>query len=235
VPFTVAHLHLVSKRRYSQLIVAAKLDSRRGKGIWIAPTQAIISSVGKQRLERWQILAHELLHAQSFQSMMGASGKSEPRRVGLSMYCPKRRLKYFDQFNEALTEELAMRFDRDHFPHIAELAPHIADRAAFRSGTENHPEEIASYRTWRLKGGWWRTEVEEYAYRSERQYLWQIIRQISAATRETTSPLNPEDIFQMFVRAAYSGRLLPLARLIRQTLGKGAFRELAEETAISDS
>jgi hypothetical protein len=39
-----------------------------------------------------------------------------------------------------------------------------------------------------------------------------------------------EQVFDVFASAYFSGRLLPVARLIEKTFGSGSFRKIGEET-----
>lgn len=48
--------------------------------------------------------------------------------------------------------------------------------------------------------------------------------------RVSEGKYSKDEIFQKFAEAHFTGKLLPLARMIDEVLGKGAFRELAEDT-----
>ena len=55
-----------------------------------------------------------------------------------------------------------------------------------------------------------------------------IIKEIYMGNRENFE--SEDDIFNLFAKAVMSGELLPVARLIEKTYGKGSFRKLGQET-----
>jgi len=63
-------------------------------------------------------------------------------------------------------------------------------------------------------------------YYSERMHLNQIINEIYEKNRADFT--ESEEVFEVFARASFSGRLLPLARLVEKTYGKGSFRDTLE-------
>ncbi|MBI2674296.1 MAG: hypothetical protein HYX22_00960 [Candidatus Yanofskybacteria bacterium] len=68
--------------------------------------------------------------------------------------------------------------------------------------------------------------ISHFAYGSQRILLERLINKIFEKNKEKFN--NPSEIAQLFIRAAFEGRLLPLARLIDETFGKGSFRKLGE-------
>jgi hypothetical protein len=61
----------------------------------------------------------------------------------------------------------------------------------------------------------------------ERVKLAEIIEKIHTTSE---GKYTREEIFQKFAEAHFSGKLLPLARMIEEVLGEGEFRKIAEET-----
>lgn len=235
VPLTVSHCHFVARRRYTQLVTHWGTGTKNERGMWVPGAQVLMVAVGKQVLQNWLCCVHEILHTQSFQSVSVFRSGPVMRRTGLSLYSPRQKRDYFRYFTEAITEELVIRFDRKYFPIIPGLSVLVTERDEFRGQVTHEAEEIASYRTYRSRCCLWRTDVQHYHYRQERGFLWETIGRICGALRECGERRDSEEVFRMFVCAAYSGRLLPLARLIERTLGRGSFRALAEETAAQDS
>ena len=70
------------------------------------------------------------------------------------------------------------------------------------------------------------------SYRSERERLYTMLEEIQKANSEEFK--STDEVFNVFARAQLSGRLLPLARLIEKTYGKGSFRKLGKETSIQN-
>jgi hypothetical protein len=78
------------------------------------------------------------------------------------------------------------------------------------------------------EGGLWETEVIRYPYPDERDELNRLIAELFEKNRDDF--IDSEQVFQLFVHAVLQGRLLPLARLVEKTFGRGSFRRLAETT-----
>ena len=67
----------------------------------------------------------------------------------------------------------------------------------------------------------------------EQRRLDAFIQNIISRAAADGSILDPNDIFDEFARAHFTGNLLPLARIIEKTLGRGSFRKVAEEESVS--
>lgn len=72
------------------------------------------------------------------------------------------------------------------------------------------------------------TLVRIAGYRKERDFLDKTVKEIYEKNKDEFE--SEEEIFNLFARATMSGRLLPLARVIEKTYGKGAFRKLGKKT-----
>lgn len=68
-------------------------------------------------------------------------------------------------------------------------------------------------------------------YRKARLNLEAYIHELYEKNREAFA--SEDGVFALFVRSAWSGSLLPVARLIEETNGKGSFRKLAEQTVLN--
>ena len=168
-------------------------------------------------------LVHELIHFNSFQSIEPVPTKGEKvfssRRVGLEIFSNAKDKMFFEDFNEAVTEELAKRFDKEYF----ELIPRIADQVKNRNDVRTllaDKDDIQLVRTKESGEIEWRN----YAYSKERANLNKLIDQIFETNKDNFK--DREDVFKVFAEAALSGNIMPLARLVEETLGKGAFRQL---------
>lgn len=67
-------------------------------------------------------------------------------------------------------------------------------------------------------------EYEAIGYNTQRDVLAYVCKEIADAFPEKFS--DDKAVFQEFLRAHFTGRLLPLARLIEETFGEGSFRML---------
>lgn len=200
-------------------------------------------------------LVHEMLHANSFQSLQRVDfdeGKrlkiSETmtddtvrqssvatRRIGFNINSPKVKF-YFHDIDEAIITELEMRFEDKYFSEIPAVQDEIAEKKKAigqlaKGGTES-PEELKrrlmAIQTRQQPDGQWESKVESYAYEKERKKLNELIDFIYKENKDNFQ--SREDVFNVFSKACLTGRLLPIARLIEKTYGVGSFRELGEET-----
>ena len=211
--------------------------------------QAIVVPHQHSRLKTTERITHELMHLESFSSfdlpsnMEGTRtakqggpgitvGESElfPRRIGLSVFDETHGTRFFRDLDEAVIEELTIRFDQKYFAEIPILQEEIAAREAFKKDVDGDTREILSCITRQEEDGTWTSTVHEYAYSQFREYLWSLIDQIYERNRDQFE--SREEIFAVFAKAVLTGRLLELGRLIEKTLGKGAFRTLGQRTGI---
>jgi hypothetical protein len=146
-----------------------------------------------------------MVHFNSFQSLQKGKeiyeGKQvlDNRRLGLMIRSGG--FYHFRQLNEAVTEELAIRFTN-------RVARHL------------------DY----LKDMWDVLRIGEFnsgIYSKEREELNNVINDIFEANNGEFS--NREEVFRLFVDGAMKGRILPLARAYEKAYGRGSFQEFAEE------
>lgn len=147
---------------------------------------------------------------------------------------------YFHDIDEAITEELAMRFEWEYFHGYPELSQEISERdealraLVSRNGStiEEEKRNLAEIHKYVENGGV-RAELRGYSYVEERGKLMGLCEDLYR--KNTERLLSSEDVFRIFAKAAMTGRLLPVARLIESVYGKGSFRSLGESTARSES
>ncbi|MFA6476539.1 MAG: hypothetical protein WCV68_03970 [Candidatus Paceibacterota bacterium] len=180
------------------------------------------------------VVSHEIIHGQSFGSLNLESWKENPedgrsflwsmdaidpgeatpgfiglsqRRGGLTMFSHDGEITYFRGLNEAVTQELTLRFSREFIPEhlVVNGLPVTPDYAI--------------------------EKIEEGAglvYKKNREKLWQIIDDIFSASSGRFE--DREEVFKIFTEAYLNGDVLFLAKLVESTYGKGSFRRLGEET-----
>lgn len=200
-----------------------------------------------KKLSFLQTLAHEMLHLEGFYSYQKSSPEAADfslrkglahvnvniRRSGFSIGTRNGERLLFNNLDEAVITELAIRFERVYFDQWPELEAelrardeyvrHVAERD--RVPAEKMREEVA-----RLKGdassGY---EGVRYSYPEARAKFNSLVDKLYEKNKsEYTSR---EQIFDLFVKATMTGKLLPVARLIEKTFGKGSFRMIGERSA----
>ncbi|TSC93885.1 MAG: hypothetical protein CEN87_714 [Parcubacteria group bacterium Licking1014_1] len=247
VPLRPEHLHIIDA---SKLTEEERKICETRNGFYKHELQravVVVYSIKRDVLTFALTATHELIHFNSFQSDTGEDNKTGPmvltkRREGLLVTEKNAGDKkpYFFDLNEGITAELEKRFDEEYFKLIPALSENIKEREEFRDAwDERHPEQdkepIASITITKRELDS-RGEIHKdaaligYGYDSQRKKLWQVIKEI----REK----NPgefeldEDVFNIFAKTYFTGKLLPIARLIEKTYGKGSFRKLGRETKI---
>lgn len=204
-------------------------------------------------------LAHEILHFLSFQSLQvfgkrdGQKSQGiedglprgeilEIRRLGLAVNVSergKRNKYYFSEINEGVIELLVDKFfselpfekmpetlrkslkeqEQRRLRYLKSLSPKE------RELVENFGSGIIFERRRSSPAG-----LNVAIFRPDQRILvLNLIRDIYEKNKFLFS--SEEEIFNIFVEATMTGRLLPLARLIEKTYGKGSFRKIGKETA----
>jgi hypothetical protein len=170
------------------------------------------------------LVTHELIHFNSFQSVTASHEVgilARQRRGGLSVLT-KEGESYFRLLNEAVVTELQIRFAEEYFHRIPELEDEIKNLEELKRKLPRDQQSECAYLE---QNG---EVIGYYPYFEERKKLNALIDDIFQ--RNKGSFKSREDIFYMFAKAVMTGELLPIARLIEKTYGKGSFRKLGEET-----
>ena len=208
--------------------------------------QKIMVLPQESKLKFLKVIVHELMHLQAFTSLSlkekDIEGDVEPinavnrkfmaRRIGFGIFDKTNRSRYFRYIDEAVIEELTKRFDSNCFASIPYLTNEIKERSEFRQAvSEKNKEEaddIQSLVLKQMENGMREITYYGYSYSKERQKLRSLIKEIYEKNKDDFS--SEEDVFDLFAKATMTGRLLPIARLIEKTYGKGSFRKLGEDT-----
>ena len=230
---TPAHIHVADE---SALAGGRKREfgiPDEAGGLYVEETQGVVAFSEEDDLAFAERVAHEAIHANSFSSFARAGEEFSLRRIGLTVVGGDGR-RYFHDLNEGLTEELAKRFDRKHSGEIPGLEKAVKVREEFigmvrAKNPEANTDEIRSVIAKQRQDGTWTTTVEEYVYPKERKELRELVNEIYE--RNTGRFGTSDDVFQLFVQAAFTGRITELGRLVESTFGNGSFRKLGERTA----
>ncbi len=172
-----------------------------------------------------KILIHELIHANSFQSLEKLSieeNDSEkfvlsPRRLGLIVN-QNGKYRQFRYLNEAVTEELTKRFCRKYLPEIDSLK----DKYLEEYSTQIQLDA-------RAKNPFLDVVLEEVdgagsSYWNERVSAVGLIYALYEANKNDFADY--EEVFKVFSKAMLTGNILTLAKLVDKTFGQGAFRRM---------
>lgn len=173
---------------------------------------------------------HELIHANSFQSIIvnpNRDGSTRNERVGLDM--GKRRL--FKDLNEAVTAELNKRFHNEFLKDIEftaeefkKLKQDMADIVA-RVKDPSKFNDAASIQHISLPNGTIKSIIHGFEYGQLRSTLNRIIDKINENNPDKFN--DKEEVFNIFARAMITGEVKELAKMIEDTFGPGTFKKLA--------
>lgn len=172
-----------------------------------------------------RLLVHELMHLNSFQSLQLKDKKKKilcPRRSGLIVH-NKVGHQFFSDIDEAVVEELTDRFDKEYFKSIPQLAKELKQREELRSALiDKNPQDKDFLRSAAFIANTPEGDLVFHYMDEEERKFNELIKNICSKSFFNSS----EEVFDVFAKALMSGNLLPLARLVERTLGKGKFREL---------
>lgn len=187
-------------------------------------------------------LIHEFMHFNSLLSLQvkEENGKLIPigggvRRIGFKL--EKRGEKgfvYFYNLDEAVIEELTKRFSKKFLrqsPLLKKGQEEIDTQVAKMPAEAQKKAEDISFVKTTKEGDLYKTTLHTYSYVKERKNLNRLIDELYEHNKDSYQ--SREEIFNLFAQAVMNGRLLPVARLIEKTFGKGSFKQLGERTGKS--
>lgn len=187
--------------------------------------------------KRISTLLHEMIHLKGFLSVEASDDDQTLRRIGLEAHSSlKTNKENEDSFrhliglNEAVVSELQKRL----FGQVVEQNPFLDEERKDLLSTQNKelikkakektklPENEFVYVGPRGEDGW---EAFTFPYREQRKVLEYLLETIQKTDPERFP--SQDDVFHIFLQAHFGGQLIPLARVIDDTFGKGTFRVLA--------
>jgi len=214
---TPNHIHFLDKNKMAgQESDDVNLSGASGAYNPVAQFLYIID--GGNTIRNANTVCHELFHLNSFQSVWFRDYAGEEafqiRRIGFEVHSKNDGdTVYFHELNEAITEELAIRFDQKYFEGIGSLSKEALMRKRFIENAGFVKELLQNAQS---------------SYHAERSKLNKIVKDIFEKNSDKFE--SQEEVFDEFARAYFTGRMLPIARLVEKTYGKGSFRKIAEET-----
>jgi hypothetical protein len=204
-------------------------------GLYIEELQGVVVFSSEDDLKLAERVIHEAIHANSFSSFAHNKKGYHLRRMGLVILGDEEKKRYFHDLNEGLTEELTKRFDKKYSEEMMSLSEAVAKRREFITSIKSkepeagHLDDIRSANTTQEVNGNWVTILKKYEYLKERKELLKLTEDIYEKNKDKFN--SSKDVLLLFVKAAFTGRLIELGKLVEDSFGKGSFRELGEKTA----
>jgi hypothetical protein len=247
--FKPDHIRIIDPQQVKEEALRKHLETlqEQGEGGWhITGSESVVVFSSENKLVMTERVVHELLHMNSFNSLTIVDSYSGPdqfaakniggakvltRRGGFGVVDKSRQKVYFAGVNEAIIEELTIRFIEGHLNAVPVLSEELELRKQIHQD-QPYSREILAVVTKQTEGGIFETSSIGYAYPEERAGLGRIIEKVWNTNRDRYE--SQEDVFQVFARAAMRGELLEVARLIEKTFGKGKFRKLGEMSMKED-
>jgi len=234
------NIHIVPSDLYKKIVSAS--DEKVGTVFYTKQGIVLNSESVRGNLVFFaRTVFHEILHLTGHLSIRaekeGETLTLSLYRKGVTVASLQKGINYHEHFtglHEAIVTETEKRWaekilecpalskERDWL--ISKEAKEMKKRLAEEKGISE--EEIL----WigKGKGDWALTP-----YSSQREVLNYVCNQIQEQFPERFK--NSEDVFKLFLRAHFTGRLLEIARLVEETFGKGSFRLLGDMKSNNES
>lgn len=244
------NIHIIDKSKFSKEELQ-KIQQHFGteSGFYSALKQGVVimEDYDVSKLYFLQTLVHELLHLQGFYSYQKSEEEAADltlekqgdlvsiniRRSGFSIGTTDGKRLFFHKLNESVITEMEIRFENRYMAQWPELQEEISARNEYikqvakrdKVDIERVKETVAGIKTDRL-GGY---KLVSYPYHDERQQFNALVDKLYDKNKDDFE--SREQVFDLFADATLTGRLLPVARLIEKTFGKGSFRVIGERSA----
>lgn len=221
----------------------------KGSALYNSMAQAIAIREAPAKIVFLKKVFHEMLHFKSYNALQvisDAKAKVDEYRVGLVVVTRDGEKRFFKFLNEAVTEELTKKFivrlfDDPLFLRERERTAEIMNRypnARTSQGSMLFNGEVFYADT--LDDDTWKDAIgrvfgrernralisESFTHEAERDFLSSLVDRLYQ--KNLTEFNSQEEIFDLFAKAALSGNLLRIGKLIDRTFGRGTFCKIGE-------
>ncbi|MDD5318621.1 MAG: hypothetical protein PHF79_02255 [Candidatus Pacebacteria bacterium] len=180
-------------------------------------------------------ILHETLHLKGHLTFevekLGEKIKQTPFREGVTVFPAQKKglnREYHEHFS-GLHEAIVSEQEKKSFSHMMDLPILKEEKDRLNSAEAKElKEKISKERKVPIDDIVWVNQkgddYEAVVYRMQRKVLSFICEEIQKEFPEEYE--NAEQVFKEFLKAHFTGRLLPIARLVEKTFGEGGFRML---------
>jgi hypothetical protein len=222
-------------------------EGQKGNAFYDSECQAIALREQEANIIFFKKIVHEMIHFKSYNAVQVISATNpdvREYRVGLVVHARDGHAQYFNNLNEAVTEEITKEIlatvkhpllggdvaqtekVRSQYPHATDASgkPFFDDdtfyaRLADETTFKNRAGRVFGKERSRALVG------ESFGYRRERDILRQLIQKL---LRRNPQFKDVSEIHDLFRRGMITGDILPLGRLIDRTFGRGTLRRIGE-------
>jgi soluble cytochrome b562 len=236
------NIHIIHRKKWWPNIKLA--------GFYSSLLQTIAVKDEDFKLSLFNMIVHELMHMKSYNAIQLKRGFDDDTEVkdyrsGLETLARDIDVDehYFKLINEAITESLTIEvFNRAktdpmfaieladskninhslplHDVHKNPDTYYVREERMYPDGQEGNEEQVLIHKI-----------STSHSYQRERQVLNILIDKIKEHHPEYK---DRQEIFNLFAQAALQGNMMPLARVIEGTFGRGTFRSLGECTDVKE-
>jgi len=234
--FPPENVHVIEKDRWTR---------GENSGVANSRIQSVSLRSDDNALVFFTTAFHEMLHLKSYYAVQVPTEKGErpleDYRLGLHVRSRDAKKGYFQNLDEAVTEELTKRFASGAFSH--QLFKKERDQFA-RYRPHGEPENDEAYAVRREKDAdqppgfpeQGKTKYSmwfaEFAFQEERESLWMLCEKMHHADPQEFPDASVA--FDLFAKGMLNGNILPLGRAIDRLFGKGTFRRIGEAGSDTD-
>lgn len=181
---------------------------------------------------------HEIVHMKSYNAMNFTSGEKLELKVYRSGFLSASRdgkKTFFNNLNEAIVEEITKRnisnvlVDPIFSEEMEETMETVAlcNECGSESGEPFDSDEIyyAKIVTDEQTDEAY-LDALAFCYQDEREILNSLIEKIFQTNSGGFS--DKDEVFEMFEKAVFTGNIIPIAKIIEKSFGKGTFRRIGE-------
>ena len=212
------------------------LDAHRTDtaGVYSSIWQSIAIGETETDLAFAHEVIHEMLHFKSHGALqISTNGELTEYRSGLSATDRAGEKSYLSGLNEAAVEVLTKAAINQLIEgeplFAAEVQKTERAKVLFEGQVKEDGEPVIDddvyYATGYADGNGGHYSIQTFSYRDERKALDAIADKIS---EKSHGEYDYNNVSQRILKGMFQGNLLPLAKLIEKTLGKGAFRKIVE-------
>lgn len=254
VEIPVNNVHILDKSKFT-VEELEKIQEKFGTeyGFYSALKQGVVvmNDYGVSKLSFLQTLVHEILHLQGFYSYQKSSIEAADitlrnkddsvgmniRRSGFSIGTKDGKRLLFHNLNESVITELEIRFENMVMARWPEVESELKARDEYVqqiAERDRVPIEKVRHTVARIKydesSGY---KLVSYPYHDARINFNSLVDELYEKNKSEFK--SREQVFSIFAEATITGRLLPIARLIEKTFGRGSFRIIGERSADKQS
>jgi len=238
------NIHVIKEEEWSP--TEAGLPEGKGVAVYSHKPQAVAMREQPHKIVFMKFAFHEMLHFKSYGALQITSGDSpelQDYRMGLIVHTRDGKTKYFTNLNEAVTEEMTIRFasklfdnqlfaeERRQTKKLIKKYPNAqSDSGGPLFTDDTYCADIDKKKTWgqaigRIFGRE-RMVTAAFTYPAERKILNTLIDKIFERNPEQFK--DKEEVFEVFCQSMMTGNILPIGRLIDNTFSHGTLRRIGE-------